>query len=181
MFAKIPRPLYETISKEPSVYYFHTKCFTMEKYRADGLLKDVNVLATNKDLDGMEYATLIEHKKYPFYGSQFHPEKIGFEWNPKISIERPKSGVLFAQYLLNFFMSEVERSRHTFVDPAVLNKIDIDNYPSLHTMILQDTLLTTHYFLDVDTYDKPVIDFRVGRGKYNIIKRSLNVSYDVKF
>ena len=153
----------------------------MEKYRADGSLKDMNVLATNFDLDGMKYATLIEHKRYPFYGSQFHPEKIGFEWNPKISIERPTSGVLLAQHLLNFFMDEAEKSRHSFVDPAVLHKIEIDNYPSLHTMILQDTLLTTHYFLDVDSYDKPVVDFRVGLGKYDIIKRSLNVSLDEKF
>ena len=181
MFAMISRSLYEKIQEEPSAYYHHRQCMMMDKFQTTGLLNDFNVLATNFDLDGVEYASLIEHKRYPFYGSQFHPEKFGFEWNPMISIERPESGNPFAQSLLNFFMREVEKNKHFFVDPGVLYKIEIDNYPSIHTMLLDETLLQVHYYFDLDSYDRPLIDFRLGIQKYAIIKRYLDATLTIKF
>lgn len=30
--------------------------------------------------NGLEFIASAEHKKYPFFGVQFHPEKIAYEW-----------------------------------------------------------------------------------------------------
>jgi len=35
-----------------------------------------DVLSANDDRIGFTFVTYIEAKKYPFYGTQFHPEKI---------------------------------------------------------------------------------------------------------
>ena len=41
-------------------------------------------LATNFDLEGLEFISTMEAKKYPFYDTQFHPEKFANEWAPKL-------------------------------------------------------------------------------------------------
>ncbi|XP_063681821.1 gamma-glutamyl hydrolase-like [Bolinopsis microptera] len=169
MLAKISRPLYEDIQKEPSVYYFHTKCFTIDQLQRSGVLQKINVVGKSFDLDGKEYASMTEHKKYPFYGTQFHPEKLMFEWNPIINIFRPQSGIVFSQTLLNFFMSEVAKNRHSFKNPTVVNKIDIENYPCIHTMLLHKTHLQAYYFLNDNSFGKPVIDYRLDQQKFDFM------------
>ena len=44
------------------------------------------LISTAFDLNGVEYAASIQHKKYPFYGVQFHPEKTSFIWVPTLPI-----------------------------------------------------------------------------------------------
>ena len=44
------------------------------------------VLSTSKDRNGIEYISTIEGKKYPFFGTQWHPEKPPFEFGiPEVS------------------------------------------------------------------------------------------------
>ena len=40
-------------------------------------------MSTNTDENGIEFVSTIEHKTRPIYGTQWHPEKNNFEWNPK--------------------------------------------------------------------------------------------------
>ena len=166
--------LYSEIQKKPIGYFFHTKCLTLDLFNSDGIFHDMNVIATNYDLDELEYAAFVEHNKYPFYGSQFHPEKLVYEWNPKISVERSATGVLFNQHVANFFASEASKSKHRFKDPALFYSKKIDNYPSRHTMLLDNTLLTTYYFLDDKSYQKPSTDVSTIRAKYNFLKDLAN-------
>ena len=42
------------------------------------LKEEFEVLNTAFDRKGVEYVATIEHKKYPFFGVQWHPEKVGF-------------------------------------------------------------------------------------------------------
>jgi gamma-glutamyl hydrolase len=41
-------------------------------------------LATNLDKEGVEFISAMEAKNYPFYATQFHPEKTANEWTPKL-------------------------------------------------------------------------------------------------
>ena len=54
-------------------------------------------LSTNIDQEGLEFISTIEAREFPFYGSQFHPEKIAFEWAPN----RP--GIPHSRYFLTQF------------------------------------------------------------------------------
>ncbi len=47
-------------------------------------------------------------KKYPFYGVQWHPEKSGYEWNTKETINHSQHAVTIMQMAANFFVSEGE-------------------------------------------------------------------------
>lgn len=45
-------------------------------------------------------------KKYPAYGTQWHPEKIQFEWEPKESIDHSEDAIRVGQYMANFFVNQ---------------------------------------------------------------------------
>ena len=41
------------------------------------------VLSINNDEEGLEFISTMEAIDYPFFGTQFHPEKNAFEWTAK--------------------------------------------------------------------------------------------------
>ena len=44
--------------------------------------------------------------KYPFYGTQWHPEKNQFEWTSLEALNHSREAVLIAQYVANFFVDQ---------------------------------------------------------------------------
>lgn len=45
-------------------------------------------------------------KRYPIYGSQFHPEKISYTWDIHDKINHSRGAVRLEQYFANFFVNE---------------------------------------------------------------------------
>ena len=80
------------------------------------------VVGTNQDVHGKEFVSLFEARQYPFYGSQFHPEKNAFEWNQSWEDNNTAVGskggahsalgVATSQYFANFFVAEARRCPH---------------------------------------------------------------------
>jgi hypothetical protein len=62
------------------------------------------ILSVNK-YNGTEFISSFEHKKYPFYGVQFHPEKNAFEWKLQ-SIPHSAESILVEQFYGNFVVNE---------------------------------------------------------------------------
>ena len=80
------------------------------------------VLAVNVDSHGTEFASLMEARNYPFYGSQFHPEKNAFEWSQSWEANNTAqhaeahdaSAIKAMSYLASFFVAEARRSPHRY-------------------------------------------------------------------
>lgn len=78
------------------------------------ILKDwYQVLSTTRDRNGTEYVSTIEGKKYPFFGTQWHPEKPPYEFSMD---ETPHTldAIQVSQHLANVF---VEAARHSIHRP----------------------------------------------------------------
>jgi hypothetical protein len=60
----------------------------------------------NNDSQGLEFVSSFEHKKYPIYGVQFHPEKNAFEWKKTNNNPHTANAILVQQYFANFFVNE---------------------------------------------------------------------------
>ena len=72
------------------------------------------VLSTNNGRQGKRFISTIEAKKYPIYGTQYHPEKINFEWVvEKEPIPHSYDAVVASQYFANFFVNEARKSTQT--------------------------------------------------------------------
>jgi len=97
-----------------------------------------NVLSTNNDRNGDNFISTIEAIKYPIFGSQWHPEKNGFEWGmtngiPNEAINHSAEAVLIAQYVSNVFVQQARKSNHKFPTPAEEDAALIYNYAPAKT------------------------------------------------
>lgn len=116
LFGSAPREIITYLSTLNVTYNHHRECVTPETYNKVKELKSFfRILSTNRDKQGkMEFISTVEAYNYPFYGSQWHPEKNIFEWTRNESINHSKEAVLIAQYVANSFVDQARLSGHRF-------------------------------------------------------------------
>ena len=145
----IPSDVFTTLTTKESTINFHNWCLSPTNFSYFEMDKFWDVLATNKDYNGFEFISLLEAKKYPIWGSQFHPEKHAYEWTlhyPKIphDISSIHAGAYFAE----FFVEETRKNGHKFVDRETEEKHLIYNYPPTFTgdIKIDDTFVQSYFF-----------------------------------
>lgn len=168
MLKNIDSKLYEAIQVERLTYNSHNFCINKDAIEdAKGPLHDkFNLLAVAWDSKGQEYTALVEHKKYPIYASQFHPEKNPFEWSVYLDIPHTQNGIYFTQYLANFFIGEARKNNNHYPNPITFYKENINNYSPVYTMIGSNATIESCYFFHVyrsdlnDETDKYFMDIK---------------------
>ena len=60
---------------------------------------------------GIEYISTIEHKQYPFFGTQWHPEKPPYEFSDA-TIPHTHDAISVSQHLANMFVDYTRNSTH---------------------------------------------------------------------
>jgi gamma-glutamyl hydrolase len=127
----------------------HYGIWTEHFESTDALSGFFDVLSVNSDRNGDQFVSTIEAKKYPIFGTQWHPEKNGFEWNkaqdgtPYEAIDHSASGQRATQYMADFFVGQARRSSHRFADRQVEDAALMSNYKPTRTY----TDFTQTYFL----------------------------------
>lgn len=86
--------------------YTYTRRSLFQDLHRVNLTDEFHVLSLNRDKEGLEFISTLEHKRYPFYGVQFHPEKNLYEWVTGKNIPHGCNATLAAQYFANFFINE---------------------------------------------------------------------------
>ena len=76
-----------------------------DTFATDPNLQDYNVVATAVDKIGQHMVASIEHKDYPIYAHQFHPEKAQFIWKIDLPIPHSKMAMDVCKHLLVYLMS----------------------------------------------------------------------------
>lgn len=90
-------------------------------------------MSVNSDWNGLEFISTVEHRSYPFYGVQFHPEKNLYEWVRNKNISHTAHAIQASQYFAQFFVNESRKSDHHFADAKTEDQYVIYNYPSTFT------------------------------------------------
>ena len=80
------------------------------------LVEGYEVLATARDRKGLAYVATIEHKRYPFYGVQWHPEKPPFEFSDR-TIPKSHDAISVSQHFANFFIEAARAVPHVPASP----------------------------------------------------------------
>ena len=75
----------------------------------------------------------ITAKKYPIFGTQWHPEKNNFEYNTNEDICHTSTAILMTQYMSNFFVNQARKSQHKFASEERLQELVIYNYSPVYT------------------------------------------------
>lgn len=132
----------------------------------------LSVLSIDLDRNGKPFVSTIEGKTYPLYGTQWHPEKAPWEWNPDFDLSHSNIAIQLSNYFGRFFVEECRYNKNKFESPDLEDKLLLHNFNSLPASAL--------YRLD-PTLFMPMMEFYcIDRSKapsYDIVtKRSKQVS-----
>lgn len=110
-------------------------------------------MSTNKDWNGLEFISTIEHHSYPFYGVQFHPEKNLFEWVRNKNISHTQNAIAAAQYFSEFFVNEARKSEHRFKDAKTEDQYVIYNFKPEFTGAVGSAFEQAYMFPETSNYN----------------------------
>ncbi|CAM6027402.1 unnamed protein product, partial [Sphagnum balticum] len=102
------------------------------------LTEEIAVLTIDEDRNGKSFVSTIEGKKAPIYGTQWHPEKPPWEWNPQWQIARSEKAIEMSNFMGRFFVNECKYNKNEFEDENALRKYLLTNRLSLSGASLLD-------------------------------------------
>ncbi|XP_054716970.1 gamma-glutamyl hydrolase-like [Uloborus diversus] len=136
MLGNLDSALKKVMEEKPVTFNYHDMCLVPKNYTRSKLDKYFKVLALSRDSRNETFISVVEGKKYPFYGIMFHPEKVQFNFvvaDPINSVPHSLEAIQVAQYFSNFFVDEARKNTHQFPDLAVEDSMLIYNYNPVFT------------------------------------------------
>ncbi|XP_058834886.1 gamma-glutamyl hydrolase-like isoform X2 [Topomyia yanbarensis] len=155
LFGQTPDDIIEILANEPVTSNFHQYCITEKNFTAYQLDREWTVMSTNRDWNGLEFISSIEHKTLPFYGTQFHPEKNIYEWVRNKNISHTSNAIKATQYFADFFVNETRKNDHQFSSQDDIDRHVIYNFPVFFTGLKKSAFEQCYLFEgNVDYLDK---------------------------
>ena len=149
IFGGIPEDFAKKINDTLITAHFHEHGLPVKLFRENKKLKDFfNVITTNFDRNGVEFVSTMEAKKYPFYSTQWHPEKYPFEWCTNKDIPHFPQAILLSQYMSNFFVQEARYSKNKFRSVEEERASLLDNYNSWFSGKNETSMFNEIYLFD---------------------------------
>jgi gamma-glutamyl hydrolase len=120
VFGGAPQRVMRILSTQNVTSNLHHSGVTPETFETNALLKDFfGVLSVNSGRKGRTFVSTIEAHNFPIRGTQWHPERPQFEWNPELNLNHSGDAILAMQYMANFFVSESRKNSQSFMDSAL--------------------------------------------------------------
>ena len=117
------------------VFMNHKNGYPILKTNECWYKKYLDILSYSYDLHKIKYITTFKYKKYPFYGVQYHPEKIIFEWlDPLI----PHSQIFIdvSKRMSDFFVKECKKNKNILKSKNLLiSYYNLYSRPDAYTII----------------------------------------------
>ena len=147
--------------KNPVVFYHHELGFVAKK----PYMKKMNYLSVSawRTYKGTKYIAAYEYKTLPWYGVQFHPEKVIYEWLD-LGIPHSEMAIRLSQGLSNFLVNEARKNQNVWIGGISGGALLIYNYnlfsrgvimgllfPKKKTKANYSQIEESYYFGDVDT------------------------------
>nr|XP_012220861.1 PREDICTED: chitobiosyldiphosphodolichol beta-mannosyltransferase-like [Linepithema humile] len=150
LFKNAPRDVLQILSTENVTANYHQFCVTEEDLRRVNLDNEFRVMSVNRDKKGLEFISSLEHKSFPFYGVQFHPEKNLYEWITGKNIPHGSNATRVSQYFADFFVNEARKNSHHFVSTQKEKESSIYNYPVTYTALKNSSFTQCYMFKKSD-------------------------------
>jgi len=130
LFRSLPDYIKKVLRTENVTPNFHNYCLTVKTYeRFSELRRFYRVSTINDDVNGLQFVSTMEAYRYPYYGIQYHPEKINFMFAKYAdSINRSADAILISQSFANFFIAEARKSQQSFKSFEEEGRFLFDNF-----------------------------------------------------
>jgi gamma-glutamyl hydrolase len=118
LFRSFPSRLVKALRSESLTFNSHDHGLLVSEYASNPALNAFfRWLSFNEAPAGQRFVSTMEARAYPFYGTQWHPEKNNFEWSQNSdysNIPHSPNAVLVSEAMARFFLSEARKSAHVF-------------------------------------------------------------------
>jgi len=132
LFGAMPDNLKQIITKQKVTYNYHEFGITPKHFNnVPGLVNFFDALSTNEDMKGTPFISTIEAKKYPIYGTQWHPEIAVFEW--VLKSEHSADSIEVNTWMGRFFINECRKNDNHFIDADAEKKALFYQYVPTYT------------------------------------------------
>jgi len=132
--AAMPAETVDIVSNKEVTINFHHWCLTPQNFSAFHMENFWKMLATGKDINQLEFVALIEANDYPFWASQFHPEKNAFEWTQKWNnIPHSKEAIETATFFAEYFVEKTRKNHNNFETRNAEEQYLIYNFSPIYT------------------------------------------------
>ena len=118
LFGDMPAEIYDALANDEIASNFHSYGLAMDFYNSAPVLKDMfMVTSTNHDDAGMEFVSSMEARDYPFYGLQWHPEKVSFMDTLVAArdLEQPDSAFTMSRWMSDYLREEANKNNNSFL------------------------------------------------------------------
>ncbi len=107
--------------------YHHLGVSTATYSSSPALSTFYSLVATSTDRLGQPFVAAWEARKYPFFATQFHPERTLFEWAPNEAVDHREATQAIMRRLGGAFTHAARRSAHRFASDAAETSALIEN------------------------------------------------------
>jgi len=118
LLSSFPPGLLDALATEAIAFNSHDHGLLVSEYETNNVLHAFfDLLSYNEAPAGQVFVSTVEARDYPFYGTQWHPEKNNFEWSQNAdysNLNHSPDAVLASQATAGFFLSEARKSEHIF-------------------------------------------------------------------
>jgi len=114
MFSNMDPALSTAMIHEPLTVNFHHYCTTPQNFTDFKMSENYTMMTTNLDDNGVEFVSTMEHKKYPIFGTQWHPEKNSFAWTDYYYIPHAENAIKLEQFVMNRFVHYARMNPNQF-------------------------------------------------------------------
>ncbi|XP_044765977.1 gamma-glutamyl hydrolase-like [Coccinella septempunctata] len=128
VFKDTPKEILSDLRDKNVTYNYHKYCLTDEVLNDNNLTDIWRIVTRNDDIHGKKFISIMEHKKYPFYGFQFHPEKSKFEFQERLMIPHDLYNRRVSQFFADFTVGECSKNNNTFPDRNIEHRSLIYNF-----------------------------------------------------
>lgn len=106
LYQDMPDRMRTYLQHEKAMFFNHKLGVSNETFlENENLMNFYKPLTYNHDKNGKCFVSSIEAYSYPFYGTQFHPEKLSFELKDSLDIMHNPGSIEAEHYFADFFVN----------------------------------------------------------------------------
>jgi gamma-glutamyl hydrolase len=163
-FQNLPSDLYTKLTTNELVFFAAQHTIDPNAWSENPTLAaDITPIAYVPTSDGI-YVAYIEGTNAPIYASQFHPEKVTFEWDEYENIPHSFDAIRFEQYLGNWFANETRKNLNQFPNETYAATFVAENFNT--------TILNTSSFQQIYVFQN--VNYTSTEAEYNVNPNLLN-------
>ncbi|XP_067909509.1 gamma-glutamyl hydrolase-like isoform X1 [Heterodontus francisci] len=115
MFKDFSPEMIRVLSDKPLTGNFHKYSVTVQAFESNEKLRSFyRLVSSSTDRQRVSFVSTMEAFKYPFYGTQWHPEANRFLWKESLAAPHCAHGVRMSYLLAEFFVNEARKNLHCF-------------------------------------------------------------------